>query len=101
MADLVVYEVNITELGGDLERALTGPGAGAAAAGALLLLQSLGPLPVARRAAFTRYDDSDYTLVAINTTDAEQTVPFWFPIDGDYAEELHGGDVGLKAVVAH
>ena len=36
----------------------------------------------------------------MNTTGAGQTVPFWFPIGGDYAEELHGGDLGLKAVVA-
>lgn len=49
---------------------------------------------------FARYHDTDYTLVAVNTSDTEQTVPFWFPIAGDYAEELHGGDLGLKAVVA-
>ncbi len=49
---------------------------------------------------FARYNDTDYTVVAVNTTDAEQTVPFWFPIAGDYVEELHGGDVGLKAVAA-
>jgi len=49
---------------------------------------------------FARYDKTHYTLVAVNTTGAGQTVPFWFPIGGDYAEELHGGDLGLKAVVA-
>jgi maltooligosyltrehalose trehalohydrolase len=49
---------------------------------------------------FARYNDTDYTVVAVNTTDTEQTVPFWFPIAGDYAEELHGGDLGLKAVAA-
>ena len=49
---------------------------------------------------FARYDNTAYTLVAINTTDTDQTVPFWFPIAGDYAEELHGGDLGLKAVGA-
>ena len=42
---------------------------------------------------FARYNDTDYTVVAVNTTDAEQTGPFWFPIAGDYVEELHGGDV--------
>lgn len=47
---------------------------------------------------FARYDDTNYTLVAVNTTDTDQTVPFWFPIAGDYAEELHGGDLGLKNV---
>jgi 1,4-alpha-glucan branching enzyme len=31
-----------------------------------------------------------YTLVALNFTDATQWVPFWFPIAGDYREELHG-----------
>jgi maltooligosyltrehalose trehalohydrolase len=49
---------------------------------------------------FARYDDTACTLVAVNTADTEQTVPFWFPIAGDYAEELHGGDLGLKAVGA-
>ena len=34
----------------------------------------------------------------MNTTDNEQTVPFWFPVGGDYVEELHGGDLDLKGV---
>jgi FKBP-type peptidyl-prolyl cis-trans isomerase len=38
--------------------------------------------------------------VAVNTTEVERTVPFWFPIGGDYVEELHGGDLSLKAVRA-
>jgi hypothetical protein len=25
-------------------------------------------------------------------------VPFWFPIGGDYVEEVHGGDLGLKGI---
>ena len=41
---------------------------------------------------FARYNGPEYTLVAINTGDADQTVPFWFPIGGNYVEELHGGD---------
>ena len=49
---------------------------------------------------YARYSGSQYTMVAINTTDSDQTVPFWFPIGGDYIEELHGGELGLKAVVA-
>jgi hypothetical protein len=49
---------------------------------------------------FARYSGSRYTLVAVNTSDTDQTVPFWFPIGGDYIEELHGGDRGLKAVVS-
>jgi maltooligosyltrehalose trehalohydrolase len=48
---------------------------------------------------FARYSGAQYTLVAVNTGDAEQTVPFWFPIGGDYVEELHGGNLGLTGVV--
>ena len=48
---------------------------------------------------FARYSGSQYTLVAINTGNADQTVPFWFPIGGDYSEELHGGELGLKGIV--
>src|SRR5262245_23981507 len=49
---------------------------------------------------FARYDAVHYSLVAINTATAEQTVPFWFPVAGDYIEELHGGALDLKAVPA-
>jgi 1,4-alpha-glucan branching enzyme len=56
--------------------------------------QSLGLL------LFARYEGAQYTLVAVNTTDNEQTVPFWFPASGDYVEELHGGDLDLKGVPA-
>ena len=42
---------------------------------------------------FARYNGPQYTLVAINTSDADQTVPFWFPIGGNYLEELHGGNL--------
>ena len=49
---------------------------------------------------FARYEDAGYTLVAVNTSDADQTLPFWFPIRGDYVEELHGGDLNLKNVPA-
>ena len=49
---------------------------------------------------FARYSGTEYTLVAVNTSDADQTVPFWFPVAGDYAEELHGGDLGLKGIRA-
>ena len=48
---------------------------------------------------FARYNGSAYTLVAINTGDSDQTVPFWFPIGGDYIEELHGGDLNLSGIV--
>jgi predicted trehalose synthase len=49
---------------------------------------------------YARYDDAQYTLVAINIGDADQTVPFWFPIAGDYVEELHGGALNLRNVPA-
>jgi hypothetical protein len=48
---------------------------------------------------FARYSDARYTLVAVNTGDTEQTVSFWFPIGGDYVEELHGGPLDLRGVV--
>ena len=53
--------------------------------GRYFFFNRLGALPVARRAAVRPIDGTDYTLVAVNTTDTEQTVPFWFPIAGDYA----------------
>jgi len=47
---------------------------------------------------FARYDGPAYTLVAINVGDADQTVPFWFPIGGNYLEELHGGALNLSGI---
>jgi 1,4-alpha-glucan branching enzyme len=41
---------------------------------------------------FSRWNTDAFSLVALNFTDADQTVPFWFPVGGDYREELHGGD---------
>jgi maltooligosyltrehalose trehalohydrolase len=38
---------------------------------------------------FARYSGAAYTLVAVNTGAADQAVPLWFPVGGDYAEELH------------
>ena len=49
---------------------------------------------------FARYEGARYTLVAVNTSDTDQIVPFWFPIGGDYVEELHGGALDLKGVPA-
>jgi len=48
---------------------------------------------------FARYNGSAYTLVAINTSDSDQTVPFWFPIGGNYVEELHGGELNLSGII--
>jgi hypothetical protein len=36
--------------------------------------------------------------VALNFGDAEQRVPFWFPMSGDYREELHGKDSLLGVI---
>ena len=49
---------------------------------------------------FARYAGASYTLVALNTSDADQIVPFWFPIAGDYVEELHGGVLDLHGIAA-
>jgi 1,4-alpha-glucan branching enzyme len=49
---------------------------------------------------FARYEGVRYTLVAVNVGDTDQSVPFWFPIAGDYVEELHGGALDLKSVPA-
>ena len=46
-----------------------------------------------------RYDGPQYSRVAINTGDVEQTVPFWFPVGGAYIEELHGGNLGPQEIV--
>lgn len=48
---------------------------------------------------FARYQDSAYSLIAVNVTDTEQTVPFWFPVGGDYIEELEGDSLGLTGIV--
>ena len=62
----------------------------------LLLLQRLGALPADGTCFCSRaMTGPDYTLVALNTGDQEQSVPFWFPIGGDYLEELHGGALDL------
>ena len=39
---------------------------------------------------FSRSAGSAFSLVALNFTDADQSVPFSFPYPGDYLEELHG-----------
>jgi len=39
---------------------------------------------------FSRQHADKFSLVALNFGDSEQSVPFWFPISGDYQEELHG-----------
>ena len=49
---------------------------------------------------FARYAGSRYTLVAVNTGEVDQTVPFSFPIAGDYSEELNGGSLDLTNIPA-
>jgi 1,4-alpha-glucan branching enzyme len=39
---------------------------------------------------FSRSLDQSFSLVALNFTDHDQSVPFTFPLAGDYREELHG-----------
>ena len=41
---------------------------------------------------YTRHLDDAWSLVALNFTDAEAWVPYAFPRDGRYREELHGLD---------
>jgi maltooligosyltrehalose trehalohydrolase len=48
---------------------------------------------------FARYTGSAYALIAVNMSGTDQTVPFWFPIGGDYIEELEGGNLGLTGIV--
>jgi maltooligosyltrehalose trehalohydrolase len=41
---------------------------------------------------FARSNDHAFTLIALNVGDTDQTVPFRFPVAGDYQELLHGDD---------
>jgi 1,4-alpha-glucan branching enzyme len=50
--------------------------------------------------AFARWTAQAYTLVIVNTSDVDQQVPFWFPIAGNYREELHGGNLDLTGIAA-
>jgi 1,4-alpha-glucan branching enzyme len=38
---------------------------------------------------FSRQEGANFSLVALNFGDEERTVPFWFPLGGDYVEQLH------------
>jgi len=38
------------------------------------------------------------TAIVNDVGDADQTVPFWFPIGGNYLEELHGGALNLSGI---
>jgi maltooligosyltrehalose trehalohydrolase len=42
---------------------------------------------------FSRSHGEDFSLVALNFGDEDQTVPFTFPVGGHYREELHGLDL--------
>ena len=48
---------------------------------------------------FSRQDAAAFSLIALNFSDAEEVVPFTFPLAGDYREELHGLDnlAGVRA----
>jgi hypothetical protein len=45
---------------------------------------------------FSRFTDTAWSLIALNFTDQDHTVPVILPVDGDYREELHRQ--GLLAV---
>ena len=47
---------------------------------------------------FSRRYGDNFSLIALNFSDQEQTVPFAFPFGGDYREELHGHE-NLKDIV--
>ncbi len=49
---------------------------------------------------FSRAEAGRFSLVALNFSDVEQTVPFWFPEAGDYVEQLHGHPWDTRAEVA-
>jgi len=51
---------------------------------------------------FSRSSGNRFSLIALNFTDSDQTVPFWFPLDGNYQELLDGqaGD-SLTGVIAN
>ncbi len=49
---------------------------------------------------FSRADSQRFSLVALNFSDAEQWVPFWFPGSGRCQDSLHGED-NLENVVAN
>lgn len=41
---------------------------------------------------YSRWRGASFTLVAVNFTSNDVTVPFWFPGGGPYTERLHGSD---------
>ncbi|HBG46356.1 MAG TPA: alpha-amlyase [Deltaproteobacteria bacterium] len=50
---------------------------------------------------FSRKTNGTFSLTALNFSDTEQTVPFTFPISGNYTEELHGregADINLMNI---
>jgi 1,4-alpha-glucan branching enzyme len=49
---------------------------------------------------FSRIKGNRFSLVALNFSDTDQVVPFWFPIAGNYVEQLHGNASNLLSGVA-
>jgi 1,4-alpha-glucan branching enzyme len=49
---------------------------------------------------FSRYENERFSLVALNFGDVERTVPFWFPMSGDYIEQLHDNPDDRRLAVA-
>jgi maltooligosyltrehalose trehalohydrolase len=48
---------------------------------------------------FSRRHGDQFSLTALNFSDQEQTVPFAFPLTGNYREELHGRDGNFRNLV--
>ncbi|HEX9047214.1 MAG TPA: alpha-amylase family glycosyl hydrolase, partial [Verrucomicrobiae bacterium] len=44
---------------------------------------------------FSRASGNQFSVVALNFSDSDQTVPFYFPLAGTYAEQLHGNAADL------
>jgi 1,4-alpha-glucan branching enzyme len=52
---------------------------------------------------FSRQCGSNFSLVALNFGDQQQSVPFTFPVGGDFQEALHGdedGQLNLKGIAS-
>jgi len=49
---------------------------------------------------FSRYENERFSLVALNFGDVERTVPFWFPMSGDYIEQPHDNPDDRRLAVA-
>jgi hypothetical protein len=49
---------------------------------------------------YSRFTRDRFSLVALNFTDTEQVVPFWFPMSGTYSELLDGDPADYLPAIA-